>query len=116
MKGIRTGPGRPPGGKKYGGRAKGTPNRANKNAKAAIAKFIDGRCHEFEGWFNEILKEDKVEAVKIWLALLEYHLPKLARTEMTGADGKELAPTKIVIVPGQCQPQSEKSVLSSRRN
>lgn len=83
----------PKGHKRYGGgRAKGTPNKATANAKEAIARFVDGNADRLQGWLDEIATEEGAKAAfECFTDLLEYHVPKLARTELTGRDGKDLA-------------------------
>lgn len=83
-------------GKKTGGRAKGTPNVATANARQAIANFVDGNAHRLQGWLDRIAEDDGPQAaIDCFNSLVEYHVPKLARTELTGADGKPLE-VKIV--------------------
>lgn len=77
--------GRKPGGPKYGGRKKGTPNRATGQAREAIARMIDDTAPNFIGWMMEI--DDPAKRCDVWLRAAEYHIPKLARTEVTGGDG-----------------------------
>lgn len=78
-------------GKKYGGRAKGVPNKATVNAREAIALFVDGNAHRLQGWLDAIADSDGPKAAwSCFSDLLEYHVPKLARTELTGKDGAEL--------------------------
>jgi hypothetical protein len=38
-------------------------------------------------WLNEVAQEDPYKALDLMNKLSEYHIPKLARTEVTGADG-----------------------------
>lgn len=80
------------------GKAKGTPNKATANARAAIATFIDESAEEAMGWISQIAdgvddkdgnvveKPDPKGAFDCWQKLLEYHIPKLARTEIKNAD------------------------------
>lgn len=77
--------GRKPGGPKYGGRKKGTPNKATGQAREAIARMIDDTAPNFVGWMMEI--DDPAKRCDVWLRAAEYHIPKLARTEVTGGDG-----------------------------
>ena len=70
------------------GRPKGLQNKTTIAAKEAIARFVDGNADRLQGWLDEIAKEQgPVAAFKCFSDLLEYHVPKLARTELTGADG-----------------------------
>jgi hypothetical protein len=38
-------------------------------------------------WLNEVAQDDPYKALDLMNKLSEYHIPKLARTELTGADG-----------------------------
>lgn len=89
----------PKGHKRYGGRAKGTPNKTTVAAREAIAKFVDGNASRLQGWLDEIAKDEgPLAAFHCFNDMLEYHVPKLARTELTGRDGEPLpAPAQIII-------------------
>lgn len=70
------------------GRPKGSPNKATKAAREAIASFVDGNADRLQGWLDEIAAEKgALEAFRAFTDLLEFHVPKLARTEVTGKDG-----------------------------
>lgn len=77
------------GGKRAGpGRPKGMANKTTIQAREAIARFVDGNADRLQGWLDEIAADQgPVAAFKCFSDLLEYHVPKLARTEVTGADG-----------------------------
>lgn len=77
-------------GKKTGGRSAGTPNKATAAAREAIARFVDGNADRLQGWLDEIHAEKGAEAAfSCFSSLLEYHVPKLQRTEVTGKDGSD---------------------------
>lgn len=77
------------------GRPKGVKNKSNEKAKAAIASFIDGNAERIQSWLDEIYeREGPKAAFNCFSDMLEYHVPKLARTEVTGADE---GPVEIVI-------------------
>jgi len=77
------------------GRAKGSKNKSSEAAKAAIASFIDGNASRIQVWLDEIYeREGPKAAFNCFSDMLEYHVPKLARTEVTGADE---GPVEIVI-------------------
>jgi hypothetical protein len=81
-------------GRKTGGRRKGTSNKATKTAKEAIALFIDGNVKSLQGWLDQIaVTEGPKAAFLCFTDLLEFHVPKLARTEHAGADGGQLQVT-----------------------
>lgn len=70
------------------GRPKGVPNKRTVRAKEAIAMFIDGNAERLQGWLDQIAETDgPMAAFKCFADVLEYHVPKLARTEHTGEDG-----------------------------
>lgn len=75
---------------KRGGRVKGTPNKATAAAREAIAQFVDGNAHRLVGWLDEIAAESPEKAFRAFMDVVEYHVPKLARTEMVGEDGGPL--------------------------
>ena len=78
-------------GKKTGGRAVGSPNKATAAAREAIARFVDGNADRLQGWLDEIHAEKGAEAAfSCFSSLLEYHVPKLQRTELTGKDGNNI--------------------------
>jgi hypothetical protein len=81
------------------GRPKGAINKSTKNAREAIARFIDGNADRLQGWLDEIAEDPKQgpkAALDCFRDLLEYHVPKLARVEHTGENG---GPVRIVATP-----------------
>lgn len=100
------------------GRPPGTPNKVTNIAREAIAKFVDKNAPRMQTWLEDVAhgipKTDKEGCIKydkegntIWLvspnpekaflmlqAVMEYHLPKLARQEVVG---DEQAPQRMVI-------------------
>jgi hypothetical protein len=87
-----------------GGRPKGSKNRATANAREAIARFVDANAPRLQAWLDAIeQKEGPRAAWKCLVDLIEYHVPKLARTELTGKDGQsmEYRPPIIHLYPGQ---------------
>ena len=74
-----------------GGSRKGVPNRATANAREAIARLVDNNTHRLEGWLNQIAADEKQGPMAAWrcfMDVIEYHIPKLQRTEVANADGK----------------------------
>lgn len=75
------------------GRPKGSPNKATANAREAIARFVDGHTSELDALLLEIRATEGPKAAwQCIMDLIEYHVPKLARTELTAGDGKPLIP------------------------
>jgi hypothetical protein len=78
-------------GKPGPGRPKGMPNKATAAAREAIAAFVDGNADRLQGWLDEIAAEKGAQAAfECFSTLLEYHVPKLARQEVTGPNGDKL--------------------------
>lgn len=108
MAGVKGRSGRPPG---SGGRPPGVPNKATRDARLAIAAFVDNNADRLQEWLDKIaegvprLDRNGQQAMDdegnlLWLVppnpekafsmlrdVVEYHVPKLARSEMTGAGG-----------------------------
>ncbi len=77
-----------------GGSRKGIPNKATANAREAIGRFVDGNADRLNGWLDEIYESDGPKAAfQCFADLIEYHVPKLARTEHVGDGG---GPVRIV--------------------
>jgi hypothetical protein len=77
-------------GEKKPNQGKRGPGKATLQAREAIAKLVDGNTHRLEGWLDQIAADEKqgpAVAFKLMLDVMEYHVPKLARHEMTGKDG-----------------------------
>jgi hypothetical protein len=78
------------------GRPSGVPNKATQEAREAIALFVDKNAHRLTGWLDAVadgdpendVKPNPVKAFELFQSVIEYHVPKLARTEVTGKDGK----------------------------
>jgi len=83
-------------GKKTGGRAPGTPNKATNEARQAIATFVDGNAHRLTEWLDRVadgVKDEEgvyvvppnpAKAFDMFQSVVEYHVPKLARMEVAG--------------------------------
>ena len=72
------------------GRPKGAVNKSTKAAREAIAAFVDANAEKLQDWLDLIAKESPKDAFNAFLALVEYHVPKLARVEHTGKDGEDM--------------------------
>jgi hypothetical protein len=83
--------GRPPG----PGRPKGLANKSTVAAREAIARFVDGNAHRVQIWLDAIAEtEGPLKAFQCYTDMIEYHVPKLSRTELTG---KDEGPVQMVI-------------------
>lgn len=82
------------GGKREGaGRPPGVGNKDVLMAREAIAEFVEGNVGRLEGWLDSIAKENPKQAFDCFMGVVEYHIPKLARTEVTGEDGGDITVT-----------------------
>jgi hypothetical protein len=87
------------------GRPKGSPNKSTAMAREAIAQFVDGNAHKMQEWLEQVAIGVKNEDNKFIVlpnpekafgmlqSVMEYHLPKLARTEHTSDEDQ---PVKII--------------------
>ena len=102
------------GGGRPGGRGVGVPNKATANAREAIALFVDTNAGRLQGWLEAIAEgvrepsddPDKpgrvlvapnpIKAFELFQSVVEYHIPKLARTELTGKEGGDIVTRHVV--------------------
>ena len=82
------------------GRPKGTPNKATSDARKAIGEFVDNNAHRLQVWLDRIAVDDPEKAFSLFQSVIEYHVPKLQRSEQTisGPDGGPLQVKTINIV------------------
>ncbi len=73
------------------GRPKGAPNKSTAAVREAIAKMAELNAPRFAIWLDEVAQKSPEKACDIYLRAIEYHIPKLARTEVTGQDGQPVA-------------------------
>ena len=87
------------------GRPAGVPNKATSQAREAIARFVDGNAPSMQKWLEQVaegVKNDEnkyivlpnpEKAFGMLQSVMEYHLPKLARTEHSSDEDQ---PVKII--------------------
>ena len=105
-------------GKKTGGRVLGSTNKVTNEARQAIASFVDGNAHRLTEWLDRVAEGVVVEdpetgeekyivapnpakAFDMFQSVVEYHIPKLARTEISGSDTSPVIVEHNVNVFGQ---------------
>jgi len=72
-------------------RTKGATNKSTAAAREAIARLVDGNAHRMSLWLDEIHREKGAQAAwDCMIDVLEYHVPKLARQEITGQNNEPL--------------------------
>lgn len=70
------------------GRPPGVPNKSTTRAREAIAKLVDDNSEKLQKWLDEIAEtEGPLAAWKCLMDVVEYHIPKLQRTEHVGDGG-----------------------------
>lgn len=97
-KGKNPGPGRP----------KGRANTSTLNAREAIARFVDGNAYRLQEWLDQVAEEQgALAAVKLFIDVIEYHVPKLARTEFANTNDKPFT-IDITVSPSEAYARSIK--------
>jgi hypothetical protein len=95
------------------------PNKATRDARLAIAAFVDNNAERMQEWLDKVAsgvpRTDAAgnqrmndDGELLWLVppnpekafnmvrdVVEYHVPKLARSEMTGANGGPISVASI---------------------
>ena len=87
------------------GRPKGELNKVNRNLKTAVTEFVEGHADKLDALIDEI--HAVYGAAAAWdriVGLFEYRLPKLARTEHTGADGGAISVVQVAFHAVQADP------------
>jgi len=95
--GARPNIGKPKGLPKTGVRQAGTPNKATGIARLAFANFVDNNAERLQEWLDDIAANEKLgpkAAFDCLMQVAEFHVPKLARTELVG---DEKAPQRMVV-------------------
>jgi hypothetical protein len=105
---------------KGAGRPAGSPNKVTADARQAIASFVDGNAYRLTEWLDQVANGVKViemdgdepvekyivppnpaKAFDMFQSVVEYHVPKLARMEISGDDDKPLVIENNVTVFGE---------------
>jgi hypothetical protein len=86
--------GRRPGTAKTGGRVRGTPNAVTRDVRLMIAQFAERKAVDFESWIERTAVKDPAKAATLYLAAIEYHIPRLQRTEVRMAAVRPSEPIK----------------------
>jgi hypothetical protein len=77
-----------PGERRGGGSRAGIPNKVTQNAREAIAALVEGNIPRLQDWLDQIAEEQGAErAWRCMMDVIEYHIPKLQRTEHVGDGG-----------------------------
>lgn len=82
-------------GHKLAGSRKGKPNRATADVRKTIALIAERNVSKLEDWLARVAEDDPDKGADLFLRMIEYHIPKLGRTELTGKDGGTLKIDKV---------------------
>ena len=87
--------------KKVGGRKKGVTNKVTSDVRFAVGEIVKNNADKVQGWLNRVGKTDPAKALDCYTKLLEYHIPKLQRTDLTSG-GRPLPKTiNVNIISGK---------------
>jgi hypothetical protein len=64
------------------GRPRGVANKTTTRVREAIALIAERQAPEVEKWLRQV--RDPARRVELFLRLIEYHIPKLQRSEVVG--------------------------------
>lgn len=92
-------------GRKTGGRQIGTPNKSTADARRVVSEIIDGNAHKLTEWLNVVadgirkidsitgketadyvVRPNPAKAFDMLHSLLEFHVPKLSRVQVSGQE------------------------------
>lgn len=79
------------------GRKAGVPNKSTIEFKEALNNLLNFAAPKMVGWLERVAETEPQKALDMVSKLAEYVHPKLARSEMTGKDGKDLIPQSVTI-------------------
>jgi hypothetical protein len=83
------------------GRPKGIPNKTTADVRRTISLIAEHLAPQLYSWIARVAKKKPERAADLYLRMIEYHIPKLVRSELTGPGGGELSPPVIhVHFPG----------------
>ena len=72
------------------GRPPGTKNKKTEAIRGAYQNLVEMNLDEMSEWMRTIAATDPKAAMELMIKLSEYVIPKMSRTEITGANGNDL--------------------------
>ena len=67
---------------KFGGRQKGTPNKATGRLREAFTELLEGNMGKVQELFDKVAEKNPQKALELLLKLSEFALPKLLAIEV----------------------------------
>lgn len=72
------------------GRRPGVPNKTTAAVREVIARFAEENAERFGEWISRTAEKDPARAADLYLRALEYHIPKIQRSELVADGMKEI--------------------------
>lgn len=72
------------------GRKPGSKNKNTVAIRNAYQNLVEMNLENMSTWIQQVAADSPEKAVDLMIKLSEYVIPKLARTEVTGANGEDL--------------------------
>ena len=80
------------------GRPIGVANKLTQDVRVALATFAEENVDRLQAWLDQVAEKDPGKAADLYLRVIEYHIPRLARTELSGADAKGAIDLRVSFV------------------
>lgn len=81
------------------GRPKGAANSTTVAVREAIALFAADNVDKLQEWLERTAEKHPDKAADLFLRALEYHIPKLARTETAFTGEVSVVPRLVIKIP-----------------
>ena len=75
---------------KYGGREKGTANKATARLREAFTELLEGNMGKVQELFDKVAEKNPQKALELLLKLSEFALPKLRAIEVNNESEKPM--------------------------
>jgi hypothetical protein len=66
--------------------------------QAAIAQFAEDNVEKLQEWLDRVAARDPAKAAELFVRVIEYHIPKLAGTDLTVDAAAKTNPVIIQVV------------------
>ena len=86
------------------GRPPGIVDKRVAPAREAIAAFVDGNVDRLTSWLDRIAEDNPKAAFEAFMSVVEYHIPKLARSEIENKLAISFEPLVIQRLSAEEQP------------
>ena len=71
------------------------PGKVTSAARQAVMEVVDGNSHRLQQWLDDVAERDgPAAALVIYVKMLEFVVPKLARQELVGED---VGPQELIV-------------------